>query len=195
MPARPPHAAPPFGPGCSVPPESAPLSNGVPWIAVDEVMSPPGATLSAGATVWTAIEVLLREDVDRVWLTAPDGRLAGEVTNAALLRAEIRGVPGERPVAAVSDPVAPLDASSDAAAAVVRLGRGVEARVPVTRGGALVGELTRNDVLSLVHGVRRVAGVAGVPTPAAETAEHAAGPAAPRFLSRRAGVRGDQPRR
>ena len=169
-------------------PAPAVPERGGPWIAVREVMSPPGATLPAGAPLSAAIAEVLRAGTDRVWLTAPDGRLAGELTDAALLRAELRGVPGERPAGSLSDPVAPLDGGADAADAVVRLGRGGEARAPVVEHGVLIGELTRADVLGLVHGVRRVAGAAGVPLPrptarAAAPAPHA-GPAAPRFLSR-----------
>ncbi|QDT13982.1 CBS domain-containing protein [Alienimonas californiensis] len=186
----------------AVPPFGTPLS-GAPWISVREVMSPPGPTLSAGTSLSLAVHAVLRENVDRIWLTTPDGRLAGQATNEALLRAELRGVPGERPLSALSEPVAPLDESSDAAAAVVRLGRGGETRLPVTRAGVLIGELTRNDVLALVHGVRRIASAAGVqPTPRPQTAAAPAaapvepvGPPAPRFLTRRAGVRADQARR
>ncbi|MFH5805698.1 CBS domain-containing protein [Alienimonas sp. DA493] len=190
----------------SVHSSSAPLS-GDPWISVREVMSPAGPTLSAGASLANAVDAVLRENVDRIWLTAPDGRLAGQATNEALLRAELRGVPGERPLSALSEPVAPLDESSDAAAAVVRLGRDGETRLPVTQNGELIGELTRNDVLALVHGVRRIAAAAGVaPTPRPQTADAPAaapvekpaesvGPAAPRFLSRRAGVRTGQRQR
>ena len=148
-----------------------PVAGGGPWIAVREVMNEPGPSLSASASVWTAVDALLRGGHDRVWLTDPQGKLAGQVTAAALLYAEIRGVPGERPVATLSDPVAPLGINADAATAVVRLGHGRESRIPITRAGVLVGELGRNDVLELVNGVRRIAGAANVPLPEWDAAD------------------------
>ena len=170
----------------------APPLTSAPWIAVREVMSPPGTTLPLAAPVSEAVAALLNGGSDRLWLTDPQGRLVGEVTDAALLRAEVRGVPGERPIASLADPVEPADGTADAAEAVVRLGRGGEVRVPVTEGGVLIGELTRADALGLVHGIRRVAGAAAIPLPVAEDrpAESigSVGPAAPRFLSRRAGA-------
>ncbi|NNJ26072.1 cyclic nucleotide-binding/CBS domain-containing protein [Alienimonas chondri] len=174
-------------------PDSA-LPTGDPWISVREVMSPPGPTLSAGASLWNAVDAALREGVDRIWVTDPDGRLAGEVTNATLLRQEVCRAPGERLLASLSTPVTPVDEFSDAGAAVVRLGRGQASRLPVTRDGILVGELTRNDALSLVNGIRRIANAVQVqltPPPATAPAE-SVGPAAPRFLTQRAGLRARQ---
>ena len=170
----------------------APPLTSAPWIAVREVMSPPGATLPLAAPVSEAVAALLRGASDRLWLTDPRGELAGAVTDAALLRAEVRGVPGERPIASLADPVEPVDGREDAADAVVRLGRGGEVRVPVVENGVLVGELTRADALGLVHGIRRVAGAAAIPLPVADGASTepigSVGPAPPRFLSRRTGV-------
>ena len=153
-----------------------------PWIAVREVMSPPAASVPADAPLGVAVAELLRARTDRVWVVAGGGNVIGVLTDVALTRAEIRGVPPATPCGELAAPVTPLHAAADAAAALSRLGEAGEPRVPVVDRGRLVGELTRCDALGLVHSVRRVAAVAGSAAGAPETERRE--PNAPRFLSR-----------
>ena len=171
-------------PTAAAPPASR---TAAPWIAVREVMSPPAASLPADAPLGVAVAEVLRTRTDRLWVTAPAGGVIGVLTDAALVRAEVRGVPAATPAGDLAAPVTPLHAAADAAAAVHRLGERGEPRVPVVDAGRLVGELTRADVLGLVHSVRRVAAISAAnPDAAPPTAAPAErrGPAAPRFLSR-----------
>ena len=156
------------------------------WIAVREVMNRPAASVPADAPLGVAVSELLRTRTDRVWVTAPGGALAGVLTDAALLRLEARGADAAAACGPLAAPATPLHASADAAAAVARFGPAGDARVPVVDRGKLAGELTRADVLELVHAVRRVASVApaGVAGDPVQIGPARSGPNAPRFLSR-----------
>ena len=156
-------------------------SAAAPWIAVREVMGPPAGRVPADAPLGAAVAELLRTRTDRLWVVAPAGAVVGVLTDVALTRAEIRGVPASTPAGELAAPVTPLHASADAAGALPRLGESGEPRVPVVDRGRLAGEITRADVLGLVHSVRRVAAVAGVP---AEIEAPKPTTKAPRFLSK-----------
>ena len=161
-------------------PDPTPDSAAGPWIAVREAMSPPAATLPADAPLGVAVAEVLRTRTDRLWITGRGRELVGAISDAALTRAEIRGVPAATPAGDLMATVEPLAGGADAAAALGRLGEHGEPRVPVVENGELVGELTRADVLGLVHSVRRVAAIAGASREEIERK----GPSGPRFLSR-----------
>ena len=120
-------------------------ADAAPWIAVREVMGPPAARVPADAPLGVAVAELLRARTDRLWVTAPGGALAGVLTDVALTRAEIRGVPAATPCGELAVRCTPLHANADAALALARLGEHGEPRVPVVDRGRLAGELTRAD--------------------------------------------------
>jgi CBS domain-containing protein len=118
-------------------------------ILVQDLLTKAAVTVSVEATIDDAFQALMTKDVSLVYVTTPENRLAGVVTDYEVLKHQILNAEGNQAASILMNCSVATVGPSESALAVCRQFR--DARLAqmavVDENGRLVGSLSRHDVM------------------------------------------------
>lgn len=122
-------------------------------VTVGEVMTGKPARIRQDATLDEALDIILREGVQDLYVVDENGRLTGILPDYELLKAQLTGVAGSGHVESLMTRLVKSFSPEMEIGEAARLFRDCRyTRVAVVRDGRLIGQISRGDVLrSLVQ--------------------------------------------